>query len=147
MGGRKGGPEKDGICPKAHSKGRAKWGSGPRGLPAQARVLVRRPHISQDHSVLPPGVSAILPSSRWGLGGWDAGPQEQHNDGWFPHGHRLSPGLRAFSCPTCSRPPWSQGPSSPVSDNAPGVQKDLPLTISNILPPNNYNSSWAIYSP
>lgn len=30
--------EKDGTCPKAHSKGRARWGLGPRDLPAQARV-------------------------------------------------------------------------------------------------------------
>lgn len=70
-----------------------------------------------------------------GAGGGGAGTQEQHNDGWFPHGHRLSPGLGAFSCSTRSRPPWSREPSSPVSDNAPGVQKDLPLAISNILPP------------
>lgn len=38
-------------------------------------------------------------------------------------------------------------PLSPLSDNDPGVQKDLLPTINNILPPNNCNSSQAIYTP
>lgn len=57
---------------------------------------------------------------------------------YFPALHALGhPGARGL-------PPH---PLSPVSDNDAGVQKDLLLTISNILLPNNYNSSWAIYIP
>lgn len=36
---KKGRPREGWDLPKAHSKGMAKWGLGPRDLPTQARVL------------------------------------------------------------------------------------------------------------
>lgn len=82
--------------------------------------------------------------TQWWVGAWAKG---QHND-WMvpPPAQAQAPGH--FPVLYELRRPGARGlpphPLSQVSDKDPGVQKDLLTTISNILPPNNYNSSWAI---
>lgn len=136
--------------PQGNSKGMAKWGLGPRGLTAQTEVLVLRPGIFQVHSILPPGPSVSFPSGRWGPG-WGCGPQSSTMAGWFLPRHRLRPRRGYFPVLHAVGHHGARGlpphPLSPLSDNDPGVQKDLLPTINNILPPNNCNSSQAIYTP
>lgn len=71
---KKGRPREGWDLPKAHSKGMAKWGLGPRDLPTQARVLTLDLELPQGHNILPARASANSASSRvvgWGVGwGW-----------------------------------------------------------------------------
>ena len=50
---KKGRPREGWDLPKAHSKGMAKWGLGPRDLPTQARVLTLDLELPQGHNILP----------------------------------------------------------------------------------------------
>lgn len=71
---KKGRPREGWDLPKAHSKGMAKWGLGPRDLPTQARVLILDLELPQGHNILSACASANSPSSRVvGVGG-GAGP-------------------------------------------------------------------------
>ena len=65
---KKGRPREGWDLPKAHSKGMAKWGLGPRDLPTQASVLILDLKLPQTHSILPAGASENSPSSRVGVG-------------------------------------------------------------------------------
>lgn len=75
---------------------------------------------------------------------------------WQPDGSRLAHALRprpkvVFLSHMLFGHPGARGlpphPLSPVSDNDPGVRKDLFLTISNILLPKNCNFSQAEQLP
>lgn len=78
-------------------------------------------------------------------GAWAPG---QHN-GWMAPAWGQAQARAIFLSYMISatlEPGASSPPTLPPSDNDPCVHKDLLMTISNILLPNNYNSSWAIYT-
>lgn len=110
------------------------WLSGDRGPGiCKTKVFILRPGIFQVPSNLPLPPYPVTAGLQELRSDW-AQAQAQAQ-GHFPVSHVLGrPGAEDF-------PPQ---PLSPISDNDPGVQKDLLLTINNILLPNNYKSSCAI---